>query len=87
MKISPERQDRLIAAASAAFFRIARWTPLSMGLAGGRLMGAATCSLLNRHRNIALANLKFAFQNEKTPAEIQRIVNQNFQQWGMIAFE
>jgi KDO2-lipid IV(A) lauroyltransferase len=87
MKISPEHQDRLIAAASAAFFRVARHTPLSMGLAGGRLMGAAACRLLNRHRNIAVANLKFAYQNEKTPAEIQRLVYRNFEQWGMIAFE
>lgn len=87
MKISPERQDRLIEAASAAFFRVTRWTPVSMGLVGGRLMGAAACRLLSRHRNIAAANLKFAYQNEKSPAEIQRIVHQNFQQWGMIAFE
>jgi KDO2-lipid IV(A) lauroyltransferase len=87
MKISPERQDCLIAAASAAFFRVARRTPLSMGLVGGRLMGAAACRLLNRHRNITAANLKFAFQNEKSPAELQRLVYQNFQQWGMIAFE
>ena len=87
MKISPEQQNRLIAAASAAFFRVARWTPLSMGLMGGRLIGAAACSLLSRHRNIAVANLKFAFQNEKSPSEIQRIVYQNFEQWGMITFE
>lgn len=87
MKISPERQDRLIAAASAAFFQVARRTPLSMGLVGGRLMGAAACRLLNRHRKITEANLKFAFQNEKSPAEIQRLVYQNFEQWGMIAFE
>lgn len=87
MKITPEYQDRLIAAASAAFFRVARWTPLSMGLVGGRLMGAAACRLLSRHRNIAVANLKFAFQSEKSPDEIQRIVYQNFEQWGMIAFE
>ena len=58
-----------------------------MGLMGGRLMGAAACSLLSRHRNIAVANLKFAFQNEKSPSEIQRIVYQNFEQWGMITFE
>jgi Kdo2-lipid IVA lauroyltransferase/acyltransferase len=87
MKISQEHQDRIIAAVSAALFQVARWTPSSMGLMGGRLLGAAACRLLNRHRNIAVANLKFAFQNEKSPAAIQRLVYQNFQQWGMIAFE
>jgi Kdo2-lipid IVA lauroyltransferase/acyltransferase len=87
MKISPERQDRLIAAASAAFFQVAGRTPLSMGLVGGRLLGAAACRLLSRHRRITEANLKFAFRNEKSPAEIRRLVYRNFEQWGMIAFE
>jgi Kdo2-lipid IVA lauroyltransferase/acyltransferase len=87
MKMSPEQQNRLIAAVSAVFFRMARRTPLSMGLAGGRLLGTAACGLLRRHRNIAAANLKFAYRDEKTPEEIQRLVYRNFQQWGMIAFE
>jgi KDO2-lipid IV(A) lauroyltransferase len=87
MKISPERQERLTAAATAAFLRLARWTPLSVGLAGGRLMGAAACKLLSRHRRIAMANLNFAFRNEKCPAEIQRLTFRNFEQWGMIAVE
>lgn len=58
-----------------------------MGLVAGRLMGVAACRLLSRHRQIAVANLKFAFKDEKSPAEIQRLAYQNFQQWGMIAFE
>ncbi len=58
-----------------------------MGLTGGRMMGAMACRLLARHRSIARANLKFAFRDEKTASEIERLVRQNFQQWGMLAFE
>ena len=34
-----------------------------------------------------MANLKFAYQDEKSASEITHIVYRNFQQWGMIAFE
>lgn len=87
MKITPERLNRIIAAASAGLFRVSQATPSSMGLMGGRLLGAAAGRLLAKHRKITIANLEFAFQGEKSASEINRIAYHNFQQWGMIAFE
>lgn len=87
MRISPDQLNRIIAAVSAGFFKVSRSTPSSLGLMSGRLLGAAACRLLGRHRRIAIANLKFAFQSEKSASEIKHIVYRNFQQWGMIAFE
>ena len=87
MKRPPDLQNRLLALAASAFFRVARQTPPSTGLAAGRLLGAVICQLLVRHRRITAANLQFAFQGEKEPAEIDRLVYRNFEQWGMIAAE
>ena len=87
MKITPERLERIITAASPVFFKVAQLPKPATGLMGGRLLGAAACRLLGKHRKIAIANLKFAFREERSMAEIRRMAYRNFQQWGMIAFE
>jgi len=62
-------------------------TPPFIGLPLGRMFGYLACLVDAHHRNIARINLKFAFQDSKSDAEIRRLVYRNFMQWGMIAYE
>jgi Kdo2-lipid IVA lauroyltransferase/acyltransferase len=87
MRLTPEQQDHVITALVPPLLRAALLPSTSLGLAGGRLLGAAACRLLRRHRHITMANLKFAFGHEKSAADIERLACENFMQWGMIAFE
>lgn len=87
MRIPREIADRIISGIVELFCRTVHLTPPSIGLPMGRFLGYLACLIDARHRNIARINLKFAFQGSKSDREINRLVRQNFMQWGMIAYE
>jgi KDO2-lipid IV(A) lauroyltransferase len=87
MRIFPKATDWTLMALVELFTRATRMVPPSIGLPMGRVFGYLACAADPRHRNIARSNLKFALGGEKSDAEINRLVYQNFMQWGMIAFE
>lgn len=53
----------------------------------GRVLGFCLYCLDSHHRRIALANLRFAFGEEKTEHELRQIALSNFKQLGMMAQE
>lgn len=87
MRRSASMIDRCMELMLNGFCRTALYTPPSVGLAIGRLLGELLCQADARHRHIAQANLKFAFQNRFDDRQISRLVQKNFRQWGMIAYE
>jgi KDO2-lipid IV(A) lauroyltransferase len=87
MKISPKATDLTLKALMETYFGAVRAVPPAIGLPLGRMLGFLACSADAKHRNIARSNLKFAFGGEKSDQEIDRLVVQNFMQWGMIAYE
>ena len=86
-KLSRKATDRITAGLVGLFCRAANLTPPFIGLPLGRMLGYLACFVDAHHRNIARANLKFAFQGSRTDREINRIAYENFMQWGMIAYE
>ena len=66
---------------------IAFITPIRIWLFFGRCLGRVMYHILGRHRDIALANLRFVYGDEKSEEELQQIVHDNFLQMGMIGFE
>ncbi len=87
MKISPKATDWTVKALMETYFGATRAVPPAIGLAMGRMLGFLACAADAKHRNIARSNLKFAFGEEKSDREIDRLVYRNFMQWGMIAYE
>lgn len=87
MKIFPKATDWTLKALLELYFGAVRVVPPSIGLPMGRMLGFLACAADAKHRNIARNNLKFAFGGEKSDREIDRLVRQNFMQWGMIAYE
>ncbi len=87
MGISQKTIDRLLRAFVDLFTFKMYWTPPAVGLPMGRMLGFLACAADGHHRRIARANLKFAFGESKSDREIDRLVYQNFMQWGMIAYE
>lgn len=87
MRISGNVTDRIVAKVVDLFCCAAHLTPPAIGLTLGRMLGCLACLGDTRHRNIALANLKFAFQETQNDREINRLVYRHFMQWGMIAYE
>jgi KDO2-lipid IV(A) lauroyltransferase len=87
MKISRNVIDHLGSLLVGGFCSAVHLTPPFIGLPLGRIFGYLACLVDGHHRNIALANLKFAFQGSKSDEEINRIVYQTFMQWGMLAYE
>jgi KDO2-lipid IV(A) lauroyltransferase len=61
--------------------------PLCVGLWIARLLGAVAYKVLGKYRRIALANLREAFGNEKTDAEIRAIARRVFENLAMVAVE
>jgi KDO2-lipid IV(A) lauroyltransferase len=87
MQISRNVIDRIANFLVQGFFCTANMMPPFIGLPMGRIIGYLVCLLDGHHRNIARANIKFAFQGTKSGPEINRLVYQSFMQWGMNAYE
>jgi KDO2-lipid IV(A) lauroyltransferase len=87
MRLSRNVTDRIAGKVVDLFCCAVHFTPPAVGLRIGRMLGYVACRVDTRHRNIALANLRFAFQKTKSEQEINRLVYQHFMQWGMIAYE
>ena len=82
---------RIIEFAQYVLFRIVcvaiNLVPFSLAMKLGKLGGRLLYFLLPRYRSVALENLRFAFNREKTENEIRRIAIQSFENLGMFAIE
>lgn len=67
--------------------RTMHMTPPWIGLPMGRMLGYLACAADAHHRNIALSNMKFAFEGSKSDREMNRLVYRSFMHWGMLAYE
>ena len=81
------RGDRLVSHAMHGYFAFSRCMPLSVWLGLGRGMGTLLYHLAGKHRRIARANLRFAFGASIEENRIDRIIHDNFKQFGMIGHE
>lgn len=61
--------------------------PMSRLQALGKRLGRAWYRLDARHRRVALENLARAFDGKKSPAEIETLARQTFEQFGITALE
>lgn len=59
-----------------------RFLPLPAALWVGRMIGRLAYYFDAKHKTIAYANLKMAFADSKSPAELKRITKQLFQNYG-----
>lgn len=80
-------RDQLAAQMVKFVFGTARLVPMSMCRFFGRSLGSLMNLIDSRQRRIAAINLKFAFGNRFTPAQIDDLILRNFQQWGMTGLE
>jgi len=87
MDASKKIQEHLVAVAARSFWAAAYFAPDSLCRNFGRRLGALAFRINSRPRRIALINMKFAFQDVLSDARGREMVRQNYQQWGMIAFE
>jgi KDO2-lipid IV(A) lauroyltransferase len=87
MKKRNQAVDRFIHALVIGYHHLAVRTPLRTWVAMGKILGRLAYVLDREHREIALANLRFAFGDERDRGELETISRRNFEQWGMIAHE
>ena len=87
MKIPQTITDRIIRTLVDVGGHTTHRTPPSFGLSIGRTLGRMACAADARHRNIARQNIGFALGDSYNDREIDRLVYQNFAQWGMITYE
>lgn len=81
------RGDRLAFHAVRGYFAFSRCMPLSVWLGLGRGMGTLLYHLAGKYREIARANLRFAFGASMSENRIDRTIHDNFKQFGMIGHE
>jgi KDO2-lipid IV(A) lauroyltransferase len=81
------RTDRLAIRATAGYYLLSNCMPQSAWLGLGRGLGTLLHLFAGRYRKIAAANLRFAFGQETPEHEIDRIIHNNFKQFGMIGQE
>jgi Kdo2-lipid IVA lauroyltransferase/acyltransferase len=62
--------------------RLLQALPLPVVAWVGRQAGGLACLLDRRHRRVALENLTFAFQDEKSPEELRALVREHFRRLG-----
>ncbi len=70
-----------------SFAGFIRLLPVNVALRIGRAIGTIAYYFDLRHRAMAYANLKIAFANKKSPAEIRRITRQIFKNYGQNLIE
>jgi len=90
MMTSPQEwtpTDRLAVHATTGYYNLSRCMPLSAWIGLGRGIGVMLYLLARNHRRIAAANLRFAFGQEVPEGQINRMVRDNFKQFGMIGQE
>ncbi len=87
MRMPQTTTDRIIKTLVDVGGHAMHWTPPSVGLSIGRALGRMACAADAQHRNIARRNMRFALGDSYDDREINRLVYQNFAQWGMIAYE
>ncbi|MFH1025043.1 MAG: hypothetical protein V1809_16810 [Planctomycetota bacterium] len=68
-------------------FGVANLLPRGVALALGRWAGWFMFHVLRIRRNVVLANLRYAFGDSKTPAELQQIAAGAYENVGMTAME
>ena len=81
------RIDRLAFLAVQGYYAFSRCMPLSVWLGLGRGMGTLLYRFAGKYRRIARANLRFAFGASIDEHQIDRIILDNFKQFGMIGHE
>ena len=66
---------------------IARLVPITIWIHLGKWFGSLLYVLSRHHRNIALINMKFAFENEKEESERRDLTKRTFQHLAMMGHE
>ncbi len=81
------RIDRLALHATSGYHALGACLPLPFWLGMGRGIGSLLSLFAKKYRRIAEANLRFAFGEQMPGQEVQRIIGDNFRQFGMIGQE
>jgi KDO2-lipid IV(A) lauroyltransferase len=79
--------NRMIYLMARFYHFFSKCIPMNHWLAIGRFMGLCIYLIDYPHKKISLANLRFAFGQEKSERQIRALARRNFQQFGMIAHE
>lgn len=82
-----QKLDAFVHVAIKLYSWLLRKLSLGACLTVGRYLGHLLYLIDFRHRKIALANLRFAFGDEKDEKALQTIAKAHFRQWGMIGHE
>ena len=79
--------DKTIAKAFEILFSLFGRIPRKWAIRLGNVLGKLWYFADKRHRNIALTNLNYAYGHEKSPAEIEKLARQVFQNLAQIPLE